>query len=205
RRAAQLVPGRARVVVGREAPPDEPQADEADYVLNAGGLTLALDTPQARLRTLAFARLLGHLLGDGSISTYGQGRMNVGQAIDRETMLNDIELLTGKRPAGTQYDERKWSIALPMEFTQAIIALAGVRVGRRIDQPAQLPDFVLDKNCPVAVVREYLGGVFGADGTAPVLKRLSDQEDNAILEQPAYSQTAKPEHATELKTVMNQI
>ena len=34
-----------------------------------------------RLRTLAFARLVGHLLSDGSISVMGQGRMNVGQAL----------------------------------------------------------------------------------------------------------------------------
>src|SRR3989449_7008164 len=99
--------------------------------------------PHERLRTLAFARLLGHLLSDGSISVNGQGRMNVGQAVDREAVLDDIERITGKRPAGTRYDERKWSIALPKELTTAIGALPGVRVGRRIRQP-----FVLDPRCP---------------------------------------------------------
>ena len=39
--------------------------------------------------------------------------MNVGQALDREAVLDDIELLTGKRPAATRYDERKWAIVLP--------------------------------------------------------------------------------------------
>ncbi len=98
--------------------------------------------------------------------------MNPGQALDREAMLNDIDLLTGKRPAATRYDERKWSIALPMELTAAIVtALAGVRIGRRIHQPPALPQFVLQPECPVAVVREFLGGLFGADGHAPVLKR----------------------------------
>src|SRR5439155_17152090 len=57
----------------------------------------------------------------------------------------------------------------------------------------------------VAVVREFLGGVFGADGTAPVLKRLSAREGSSILERPAYSQTARPELATELKRVMEQL
>src|SRR5207302_5325779 len=143
------------------------------------------------------------LLGDGSISVAGQGRMNVGQAVDREAVLNDIELVTGKRPSGMRYDDRKWSIVLPSELTRAVIALPGVRVGRRIDQAPRLPDFVLAEDCPVAVVREFLGGVFGADGSAPVLKRLGEREDDAILEQPAYSQTARPEHAAELRAVMN--
>ena len=58
--------------------------------------------------TLAFARLLGHLLSDGSISLLKQGRMHVGQAIDREAVLNDVELLTGCRPVATRYDEWKW-------------------------------------------------------------------------------------------------
>src|SRR5207247_10286589 len=184
---------------------DEPGADEAGYARRAGGMTFTMSGPHERLRTLAFARLLGHLLGDGSISVAGQGRMNVGQAVDRDAVLNDIELLTGKRPAGTRYEDRKWSIALPSGLTQLIVVLPGVRVGRRIDQPPRFPDFVLDENCPVAVVREFLGGVFGADGTAPVLKRLSVREGNSILERPAYSQTSRPEHVAELKRVMDQI
>src|SRR5439155_7724968 len=147
-----------------------------------------MDTPHERGRTLAFARLLGHLLSDGSISVTGQGRMNVGQAVDREVVLNDIELLTGKRPAATRYDERKWTIVLPLELTKAVIALDGVRVGRRIHQTPRLPTFVLEDRCPVAVVREFLGGVFGADGHAPTLHRLSDREEDSILESPAYSQ-----------------
>jgi aconitase A len=204
-RADQLVLDQDRVVVGLEAPLDEPCADEAHYTLLAGDLKFTLETPQERLRALAFARLLGHLLSDGSISTTGQGRMTVGQAVDREVVLNDIELLTGKRPAATQYDERKWTIVLPVELTAAVSALPGVRVGRRIHQPPRLPAFVLDERCPVALVREFLGGVFGADGHAPVLHRLSEREEDAILEPPAYTQSAKPEHVEQLKEMMRHL
>src|SRR5207253_8781651 len=193
-RADELVLGKDRAIVGLDAPLDTPSVDEAGYVLHAGNLVFTMETQRSRALTLAFARLLGHLLGDGSISVSGQGRMTVGQAVDREAVLNDIEVVTGKRPSGTRYDDRKWSIVLPSELTRAVVALPGVRVGRRIDQAPRLPDFVLDANCPVAVVREFLGGVFGADGTAPVLKRLSAREGSSILERPAYSQTARPEH-----------
>src|SRR5206468_6416463 len=127
---------------GLEAPLDKRGADEAGYVLDAGETTFGMDRPHDRRRTLAFARIVGHLLGDGSISAAGQGRVNVGQAVDREVVLNDVELLTGKRPAAAQYDERKWAVVLPSRLTEAVVALAGVRVGRRIDQAPRLPDFV---------------------------------------------------------------
>jgi aconitase A len=204
-RADELVPGQDRVVVGLEAPRDEAGEDEKDYLLSAGEFNFTLDTPHHRQRTLAFARLLGHLLGDGSISVAGQGRMTVGQAIDREVVLNDIELLTGKRPVATQYDERKWTIVLPLKLTEAIVSLPGVRVGRRMDQAPWLPDFVLSEDCPVAVVREFLGGVFGADGHAPTLHAMNGCAETACLSRVAYSQSTKPEYLVHLKKVMDDL
>jgi hypothetical protein len=204
-RADGLVRGRDRLVTGLEAPLDEPAADESGYEIVAGDLRFDFVNENERARTLAFARLVGHLISDGSISVAGQGRMNVGQALDREAVLNDIELLTGKCPAANRYDERKWSIALPGELTAAIAAIPGVRVGQRIHQAPTLPEFILQPGCPVAVVREFLGGLFGADGHAPVLKRQGPAEDGAVLCPPAYSQSAKPEHVHQLKAVMKQL
>jgi aconitase A len=196
-RADALEIGRDRVVVGLEAPLDVPGEDEAGWDLRAGEFMFSMESGPARRRALAFARLLGHLLCDGSISVHGQGRMNVGQAVDRETMLDDIEAITGKRPAGTMYDERKWSIALPSELTAGISTLAGVRVGRRMHQPASLPAFVIEDRCPKAVVREFLGGMFGGDGWAPTLKRTTGQ-----LTKPMFSQTSPPDHVGALRSVM---
>src|SRR5439155_7421394 len=129
-RADELRPGLDRVVSGLEAPLDVPNPDETGYELRLGTFVFTMDDHAERQRTLAFARLLGHLLDDGSISVLGQGCIHVGQAVDREMALADVELLTGKRPAGTRYDERKWSIILPKELTAAIMSLPGVRVGR---------------------------------------------------------------------------
>ena len=204
-RADALRLGVDRVVMGLEAPVDSAQADEAGWALRSRTVDFTMATPSERQRTLAFARLLGHLLSDGSISVLGQSRMNVGQVMDREAVLNDIEIVSGKRPAGSRYDERKWSIALPQELSDAIIALVGVRVGRRIDQPATLPEFILDGSCPAAVVREFLGGLFGADGHSPILKRIGAREEAATIEQPAYSQAVRPEHVAQQRLVMDQI
>ncbi len=204
-RADQLVLGQDRVVVGLEAPLDEPGDDEAGYALHVGNLAFTMDTSYERPRTLAFARLLGHLLSDGSISLLGQGRMHVGQAMDREAVLDDVELLTGYRPAATRYDQRKWAIVLPKPLTDAISTLPGVRTRRRIRQAPALPAFVLDERCPLTVVREFLGGLFGADGHAPVLHRWGEREEEATLEPPAYSQSTIPEHVEALKQVMGDV
>ncbi|MDG6999219.1 MAG: hypothetical protein JRN15_08910 [Nitrososphaerota archaeon] len=163
-----------------------------------------MDTELNRSRMLAFARLLGYLLSHGSISTLGQARMNVGQAVDRMMLLNDIELLTGLRPAGMRYDDRKWSIALPMSLSKAIIALPGVRVGLRIGQQS-LPSFVSEDNCPVSVVREFLGGLFGADGHAPTLHRRGEREEDSTLEHPAYSKSTIAQHLDQSKKMMHEI
>jgi aconitase A len=205
KRADRLEIAKDRVIMGLEGPVDEIGADESSYVLEAGELRFDLDTPEARQRTLAFTRLLGHLLRDGSVSVLGQRRMHVGQALDREAVLDDIERITGKRPAGTRYDERKWTIVLPQGLTSAILELAGVGAGRRIPHAAALPEFVLDDRCPVAVVREFLGGLFGADGHAPALGRQGELQHRAILHAPAYSQSALPEHVAPLRSMMDGI
>ncbi|HEY2341182.1 MAG TPA: aconitate hydratase AcnA, partial [Steroidobacteraceae bacterium] len=203
--AGKLVRGQDRVVVGLEAPLDEPGADESGYELIADKMQFNFDDEHERARSLAFARLVGHLISDGSISVLAQGRMHLGQALDREAAFDDIELLTGKRPAGTRYDARKWTVVLPIELTAAIASLPGVRRGRRIHQIAALPEFILDEKCPVALVREFLAALFGADGHAPILHRQGDSEADAGLKPPAYAQSAKPEHVEALKEVMRQI
>ena len=150
----ELALGQSRVVTALEAPLDAPSPDEIGFRLQAGDRTFSMETDTARRCTLALARLVGHLRSVGSISRYGQARMNVGQLLDRETVLSDIELLSGKRPLARAYDERKWTVVLPKTLTSTILSLSGVSVGRRIDREPALPQFVLDGGCPVAVVRE---------------------------------------------------
>ncbi len=203
--AGKLRKGVDRVVVGLEAPLDEPGTDETGYELVAGEMRFGFANEHERARTLAFVRLVGHLISDGSISVLGQGRMHMGQALDREAALDDIELLTGKRPAAKRYDVRKWTVVLPMDLTAAIASLPGVRRGQRIHQPPALPQFVLEETCPVAVVREFLAALFGADGHAPVLRRHTESEEYAALVPPAFAQSAKPEHVEQLKDVMQHL
>ncbi len=204
-RADELAIGKDRVIVGLESPNDQPSDDEKGYVLTAGEMKLSMDTEANRDRLLAFARLLGYLLGDSSISVYGQGRIIVSEAIDREVMLDDIELLTGLRPKASRYDVRRWSVVLPKSLTKSIASMSGVQVGRCIGQTLTLPTFVLEKTCPVSIVREFLGGLFGADGHSPILHLYGKDENYSTLKSPAYSQSTIPEFLNLTKQNMSSL
>ena len=169
-RADELKIGVDRALVGLEAPHDEIGDDETGFVLQVGDLSFSMETQRAE--ALALVRLIGHLLHDGSISELGQGCVSVGQALDREMVLNDVELLTGKRPVANAYDERKWSIVLPADLTANIAKLDGVRVGKRIHQAPSLPAFVTDEKCPLAIVREFLGRRVGRRWTRAIAASL---------------------------------
>ena len=142
---------------------------------------------------------------DAALKRYGARLLEIMEARLPLVDGKANELVTGKRPAETRYDSRKWTIALPMELTAAIAALPGVSRGRRIHQTPTLPEFVLAERCPISVVREFLAALFGADGHAPVLHRQGQNEATALLAPPAYAQSAKPEHVEALKEVMQQI
>ncbi len=203
--AGELVTGRDRVVVGLEAPLDVPGEDERGWVLKAGDWRFGCDDAADRMRTLAFARLLGHLHCEDSTTDDGQARFHVAQAIDREVALDDIERITGERPAAHHHDQQKWGIVLPPELTRAILALPGSAIGPRMDQPASLPEFVLDPRCPRAVVREFLAGLCGGDGAAPKVERQGSRESEARLGNPAISQSCLPEHVHATRERMRQI
>ena len=51
-------------------------------------------------------------------------------------------------------------------------------------------------------MRQFLGGLFGADGHAPTLRRFGEESDDGTLEPPAFSQSALPENVESLKGFM---
>jgi aconitase A len=194
--AGKLRAGTDRVLVGPDAPADLPAADEAGYTLRAGSLSLRLADPTNRAKALAFCRLLGFTLGNGSISNHGQGRVCAGQAMDREALLDDVQLLTGKRPIANMYDERKWSVVLPKDLTQAFLALDGVYAGNRFGS-ATVPAMFSHPSCPAALIREFVAGHFGADGWAP--RMSSDQ----TLTPPILMHAARAARASEMHAFMS--
>lgn len=137
-----------------------------------------------RDKTLAFSRILGYILSDGSI--YITKRDNrqcaevyLGSALDADNLQQDLRLLSnvqvttrirnGNRSKNSDIKGQTFCISLPSNLAKKIHQIKGIVIGKRATQIMKLPEFITDTNCPLAIVREFIGGLFGGDGTAPSL------------------------------------
>lgn len=154
---------------------DIPQEDEKNYNLSIGDFDFFMDTEENREKLLAFARINGILLSDGCSANYIRkttgksepyGCVTLGSIPDAQVLLRDIEILTNQKMSSTYDENRSFKINLPAKLSKAINE-TGVPLGARINQEMSFPSFIMEKNCPVSVVREFLGGYFGGDGHAP--------------------------------------
>ena len=165
------------VVTGLELPEDIVNEDEKDWTI------LDYNMTDKREQTLAFARVLGFILADGSISRYTNERSTeiissavcIGTMIDAKIFVSDIKLLTGKEPVIHDTVKREdikgcvFKVTIPTSLVKQIMRLEGIMVGKRTHQPFILPDFIYGHDCPLSIVREFLGGLFGGDGISPGL------------------------------------
>lgn len=136
-----------------------------------------------REKSLAFARLLGYTLADGTIclTSRNEYRCNIsfGTLTDAEICKKDIYLLSRMSPAistnvSTIGKGTCFIVNVPSIITQIIVKLEGITIGRRTQQISTWP-LILD-SAPKSFVREFLAGLFGGDGHAPYLKGDHAQE-----------------------------
>jgi len=194
------------VFMGLECVEDIVGQDEIGWELVSNKHTFKMDTPLNREKTLAFARILGYVLTDGTV--YKDKRDNVsfscsvsvGTKVDLELILSDVELVTGKRPK-TRICNGKGSVFvfnMPKMISKSIGNLEGITIGRRCTQEANWPEFILKDDCPVSVLREFVAGLFGGDGHCPALLK------NKVT--PIYfSGSICQEYTESLKTKMEQL
>lgn len=163
----------SNVIVGLELPEDIIGEDEKKWKL----LDYTMDTYINREKTLAFCRILGFILSDGTISRYKNkynitiisSSVDIGTLIDAKIFVSDIKLITGKEPLIGDYKGNTYTVRIPSDLIKQIVKLDGVMIGKRSHQSYTLPEFLFDSKCPLSVIREFLGGLFGGDGTSPSL------------------------------------
>ena len=140
-----------------------------------------------RDKSLAFARMIGYILADGSIyeSTCKRGYTRKSSEVCFGTMydalsfkrdinlFSDVDVAIRKRDGDGNVDREikgtTLSITIPSNLSKMFHSLEDIVVGKRATQAMKLPKFILDDNCPLSIIREFLGGLFGGDGTAPCL------------------------------------
>lgn len=184
KQAGELTPN-DKLLIGLEGVEDKECPLEGGWSLDVHEFKIfTMDTEEDRQQTLAFARILGFIMSDGSVyinnTTAGQRRIYcevcLGSDLDACIFRRDIELLGGNvsvrfRNRDGTVKGSTYTISLPAKFARAIASIDGIVIGKRCTQAASLPRFICDPNCPLSIIREFLGGLFGGDGVAPCLTR----------------------------------
>lgn len=174
----------SKVVVGLELPEDIVGVDEKNWKL----LDYTMDTSINREKTLAFCRVLGFILASGSIHSYliksddkklVSCKVYIGTLLDSQIFVNDIKLLTGQEPAISDIIKPNVKGNVIDIHVPKILVDKILLIGKRTHQPYTIPSFIFESNCPLAVVREFLGGLFGGDGISPSLS-ISNQSFSPI-------------------------
>jgi len=105
-----------------------------------------------------------------------------GTLIDAENFKKDIIKLCNKdviiRKRDSDDVERKkkgitFCLNIPQSVSKMLHSLKDIVIGKRATQNMKLPYFLLDKNCPNSIIKSFLGGLYGGDGSCPSLSKHS--------------------------------
>ena len=174
----------------------------AGWKFKFGTRILETNTREEFMKSLAFARILGLLITDGSISVDGYGTLYLGHMLDVKQVIDDLKLFCDinqkKFESGNYY-----RVGIPYILMTDILGIKGLLRGRKVNQPGTLPNFILDEKCPRPIVREFLAGMFGGDGHTCVLGMHRGKRD--ILSSVSFSKTKTHEHRASLQKMFEDI
>jgi DNA-directed RNA polymerase beta subunit/intein/homing endonuclease len=186
-RAQDLIKGVSRLKVSVDYPLMNMASEIEEcnnWTLQVGLLTLRTDNSNNYMQTLAFMRILGYLMTDGGLYKNGSkicGNISVGHLIDVEALMVDLKEFCDSQQTKflkqTNMNSSYYSINIPPSFAQNIGCLPGLLFGRKVTQPAQFPDFIIDTKTPLPILREFLGAMFGGDGHTSILAMHRGKRD----------------------------
>ena len=104
-----------------------------------------------------------------------------GTLIDANNFKNDIMKfsdidITIRKRIGNDGSDRgikgtTYCLAVPSVLSKMIHSLDNIVVGKRSTQSMKLPDFIIEDNCPLPIIKEFLSGLYGGDGTTVCLSK----------------------------------
>jgi intein/homing endonuclease len=177
----------------------------AGWHLRVGDLIFKTNTMENYKKTLILAKLIGYLITDGHIgknTNCYNASVFLGHMIDVDSFLNDLKQLCNTKQINFKR-KNLYEVRIPGNLINNIVELEGILVGRKVNQIAQLPEFIMDPNCPLPIVREFLGGLFGGDGHTCVLGMHRGKRD--LLSSISFSQTKNKVYLDSLTQMMNNI
>ena len=207
------IPINSRIVCGLDFPEDtnieEDFESKWEFIINDTIFSVSND--KERNKTLAFMRILGYIICDGHmpIRENKQASVYLGTILDVNSFLDDYKLVTGikESPEVKDVETETWGstykINISNQLTNLIRSIDGVLIGKKVTQERKLPLFLLENDCPKSIIREFLGGIFGADGHCPKLDIRDDRR--TANEGIKFSWTTEKENLSCLKKVFENI
>ena len=171
------------------------------WSLEFGNYKLETNNKVNYLKTLGFARIIGYLITDGTISSKNACLL-LGHIIDVENCLDDLSNFQTIIQSNF-IDKNIFRIRLRQSFINSILQLKGLIHGKKVTQKAVLPEFIVDENCPRPIVREFLAGLFGGDGHTCYLGLHRGKRD--LLTSISFSQTKSKEYLDSLYQMMTDL
>jgi DNA-directed RNA polymerase beta subunit len=217
---ALKIPINSKIVTGLDYPLDNLEEENEKWCLtinytNGYNQNIVkkwkIDSLIEREKTLAFMRILGLVLSDGSLcKNKSDCTVFLGNKFDVETFISDYSLISGIEKSDVNVIDRfseKWgdsyNIKLKSDLYHMITSLDGVNKGKKVETCRQLPKFILNDDCPKSVIREFLGGLFGGDGSCPRLDIRKNKK--TCFEGVKFSWSSSPEYFNDLKITMNNL
>jgi phage/plasmid-associated DNA primase len=154
--------GHTNLKMGLSSPLCDDVFETSDYKNDV----LLVDILDNKLKSMALCRIMGYMITDGSMNR----TLYIGHTLDTIPILDDILLLTGKRPMVTK-NVNVLQIHVPMELTRVIESIIPASVGPRVYTDTPLPEFLFDDGCPLFLIREFVASMFGGDGIVPPFDR----------------------------------
>jgi DNA-directed RNA polymerase II subunit RPB2 len=180
-----------------------------NWSMNIGEILLETHSNEHYLNSLSFMRMMGLLCSDGGFYKSGNliyANVNLGHKFDADVVKDDIQLFTQK-DVSIKFCKNQWNgyfnIRLPQDLTNNLLHLEGLTIGRKIDQPIHFPNFILDKNLPTPLLREFIGALFGGDGHTCHLTKHRGKRD--LLTSISFSRSSLGSNIEYLETYMNQL
>jgi DNA polymerase elongation subunit (family B) len=97
-----------------------------------------------------------------------------GTLLDAQNFMNDIKKFVDKdiniiKRIGNNNTRRglkgtTFNITLPVYITKMLHSLEDIVIGKRSTQSMKFPKFILEDNCPISIIKEFISGLYGGDG-----------------------------------------
>jgi hypothetical protein len=122
--------------------------------------------------------------------------------IDVNSVLDDLQQVFDRNFVHCMV-KNYYQIIIPFDIAEKIVSIKGIMRGDKTRQIQTLPEFIIDPNCPVPVIREFLGGMFGGDGHTCVLGMHRGKRD--VLTSVEFSKSTTLPYLDSLKEYIGQL